>query len=52
MTLSELLAELDARDVKLEVVDGKLRVDAPVNAVSAELRGALAEHKAALLARE
>lgn len=52
MTLPELLAELDALGVKVGVVDGKLRVDAPKNALTAGLRAALAEHKAALLARE
>lgn len=50
MTLPELLAELDAKGVRTAVIDGKLRVDAPKNALSAPLRAALVAHKAALLA--
>jgi hypothetical protein len=52
MTLTDLLAELHARRIRIEVVDGRMRVDAPVGALSAGLRAALLEHKAALLARD
>jgi hypothetical protein len=41
MTLAELLAELDARRLRIEVVDGRMQVDAPVGALSAGLRAAL-----------
>ncbi len=51
MTLDELTAELTARGVKIEAVDGKLRVDAPSGALTVDLRAALGDHKAALVAR-
>jgi hypothetical protein len=51
MTLTELLAELDVRRVRVEAIGGRLRVDAPVNALTAGMRDALAEHRAVLLAR-
>jgi hypothetical protein len=43
------LAELDARRIRIEVVDGRMRVDAPVGALSAGLRAALLAHRAKLL---
>ena len=52
MTLAELLAELEARDVTIEVIGGKLRVEAPPGAMPAWLQAAMLEHMAALLARE
>jgi hypothetical protein len=52
MTLAELLAELEARDVRIEVIGGKLRVEAPPGAMPAWLQAAVLEHKLALLARE
>jgi hypothetical protein len=49
MMLPELLTQLDALGVKIGAVDGKLRVDAPQNALTEAIRAALAEHKTALL---
>jgi len=51
MTTDELCAQLDALGVKIGVVDGKLRINAPSGALSAGLRAGLVEHKAALLCR-
>jgi len=51
MTLDQLCAQLDANGVKITVVDGKLRIDAPAGALSEGLRAGLVEHKAALLGR-
>jgi hypothetical protein len=48
MTLPEVIAALDDRGVKLSL---RLVVDAPRGAMTDELRHALAEHKASLLAR-
>ena len=45
-----LLSELRARDVVLTSIDDRLRVDAPVGALTPELNGALHEHRQALLA--
>jgi hypothetical protein len=50
MTMAELVAELAARNVKIEAVDGRLRLDVPKGALAAGLRAALTEHKAELLA--
>jgi hypothetical protein len=49
MTLEVLLGRLAALDVKLTVRGDRLRVEAPAGALTAELRAALAEQKAALL---
>lgn len=51
MTARELLAELDGAGVlvTLGAGAGRLRVDAPAGALTEELRGTLAEHKAELL---
>ncbi len=49
MTLNDLRAALDARGIHIEAVGGKLRVDAPLGALTPDLRTALVEHKAALL---
>ncbi len=50
MSADELLIELKARGVSLEVDGDRLRVDAPKGAVTPELREALAAHKAEVLA--
>jgi hypothetical protein len=50
MNLTDLLAELDANRIRIEVVDGRMRVDAPVGALSARLRAALLQHRSELLA--
>jgi hypothetical protein len=50
MTLAELLAELEARDVSIEVVGGRLRLEASPGAAPGWLLAALAEHRALLLA--
>jgi hypothetical protein len=50
MTFDSLLDALSAAGVLLAVEDGRLRIDAPAGALTPELRAALAEHKAALLA--
>jgi TubC N-terminal docking domain len=49
MTAAELMAELTARQVKIEAVNGRLRLDAPKGALAPRLRAALTEHKAELL---
>lgn len=51
MTLDDLTASLDALGVKITAVDGKLRVDAPSGVLTDDLRAALKEHKAGLLAQ-
>jgi hypothetical protein len=51
MTVDQLCAQLDALGVKIGVVDGKLRIDAPSGALSDGLRAGLVEHKTALLCR-
>ncbi len=48
--LEELLAELSRLDVRLGLDGGKLRVDAPGDALTADLRSQLAERKPELLA--
>jgi len=50
MTLAELLAELEARDIKTEVIGGRLRMEAPPGAMPAWLQAAMLEHRAKLLA--
>jgi thioesterase domain-containing protein len=50
LTTGELLERLRALDVRVWAEDGKLRVNAPSGALSAELRSALQERKAELLA--
>gem|GEM_PF-1242191 len=49
MSAQALLEELRRRDVVLEAEGSLLHVDAPVGAVTEELRAALAEHKQGLL---
>jgi len=51
MTLNDLLNRLDALDVHLRANGDKLHVEAPAGALTPGLRAALAEHKAAILAR-
>ncbi len=48
MTLHDLIAILDERGVKL---GARLVVDAPENAITDDVREALAEHRGSLLAR-
>jgi hypothetical protein len=48
--LATLLADLTARGVLIEAHGDRLKIDAPADVLTAELRAALAEHKAALLA--
>jgi hypothetical protein len=50
MNVAELLVELKARGVMVEAAGGRLRVDAPKGAVTPDLREALAECKAEVLA--
>jgi TubC N-terminal docking domain len=50
MTLVELLAELEARDIRIEGAGDRLRLEAPPGAAPAWLLAALVEHRAALLA--
>jgi hypothetical protein len=52
VTADNLLEDLKKRGVKLEVspASGRLKVDAPKDAVTPELKAALQEHKAALMA--
>jgi hypothetical protein len=50
MSLADLLAELDARHIVIEVIGGRMRVDAPKGALSAGLQAALQGHRSALLA--
>ena len=49
MTAPELLAALTAVGASIQVVDDRLRIEAPRNVVTPELRSALAEQKPALL---
>jgi hypothetical protein len=49
MTATRLLAGLRRRGAILQVVNDRLRVDAPVGVVTAADRAALAEHKGELL---
>jgi len=49
MTAHALLEELRERDVRLEAYGLTLRVDAPREAATDELRAALREHKRALI---
>ena len=49
MPLSELLAELDRRDIRILVEDDRLRVDGPKHAITPELRAMLAARKAELV---
>jgi hypothetical protein len=50
MTLAELLAELEARHIRLAREGGRLRLEAPPGAAAAWLLAALVEHRAELLA--
>jgi hypothetical protein len=49
--LDALLADLAARDILIEAHGDRLKIDAPVGAVTPDLRAALTEHKLAILAR-
>ena len=49
MSAQALLEELRGRDVVLEAEGSLLHVDAPLGAITEELRAALAEHKQGLL---
>jgi len=49
MSAAALLRQLNVAGVALEVCDGKLRVNAPRGAITADLREQLARHKAAVL---
>ncbi|MDQ3301768.1 MAG: hypothetical protein M3518_00230 [Actinomycetota bacterium] len=49
MSVADLLVELRERGVNVEADGLTLRVDAPKNADTAELRAALCEHKRALI---
>lgn len=49
--LDDLLTDLTARGVLIEAHGDKLRIAAPAGALTANLRQALAEHKAAILAQ-
>ncbi|MBC8088378.1 MAG: AMP-binding protein, partial [Phycisphaerae bacterium] len=44
-----LLAELKARDIKLSIDGGKLKINAPIGALDAALKAQLTEHKAAVM---
>src|SRR5262245_41675579 len=48
-SIQELLRQLEDRDIKVEVIDDRLRVNAPKGALTADLRRALAEHKESLV---
>jgi hypothetical protein len=50
MTAVEVHAIAEELGVKLTVANGKLRVDAPIGVLTEELKAALAENKAGLLA--
>jgi TubC N-terminal docking domain len=50
MTLAELLAELEARQIRIEGAGGRLRLTAPPGALAPWLQAALVERRAALLA--
>ena len=50
MTAAEVLAETRRRGILLSARGDRLRYDAPVGVMQAELRAALVEHKAELLA--
>ena len=50
MTAAELLAELRHRGVRLEAIDDRLRYAAPKGALTPDLRAAMADRKAELLA--
>lgn len=51
MNVEELIDRLRALNVRLEVHDGKLRVHAPKQAITADLDAGIREHKQALIAR-
>ena len=50
MTLLGLLAELEERNVKVFLAGDKLRLEAPAGVLTPELKEALRQHKAALIA--
>ena len=50
MTTAEILAELEARNIKVAVVGGRLQLEAPPGAMAPWLQAALVEHRAKLLA--
>jgi pyochelin synthetase len=49
--MQSLLANLSALNVRIEVRDGKLHVNAPAGVLTAELRAAIGQHKDALIER-
>lgn len=49
MTIETLLVELNRRDIKLFLAGGKLRLEAPVGALTPELKEAVRQNKTALL---
>lgn len=51
MNVDELIDRLRALDVRLEVHDGRLRVIAPKNAITADLDAGIREHKQAVIER-
>jgi len=51
MNTRDLLAELSSRNIRVSVVDDRLRVDAPKDALTPVLKEAIAERKAELIER-
>lgn len=49
MKLNELLFTLQRRDIKLQLAGSELQVDAPVGALTDDLRVAIREHKPAII---
>jgi len=50
MTPAELLAKLERLNVKVSLAGDKLRLEAPAGVLTPELKEALRQHKAALIA--
>jgi hypothetical protein len=50
MTLPELIRNLTDRGIEISAKNGRLIVDAPTGSATSEIRAALVEHKAAILA--
>jgi hypothetical protein len=50
MTPLDLLAELERRNVKVSLAGDKLRLEAPAGVLTPEIKEALRQHKAALIA--
>jgi hypothetical protein len=49
MTLATLLTVMKSADIRMEIVEGRLRVNAPRGAVTPVIQSAFVEHKAALV---